>query len=121
MADWPASSTNERAYCDKLAEQLVSEVCEEKNYQMAEILVREVSGSMAPARQLLAYTIANKMLEPMLDETRLVDGKKCVVLWSLPERQRGMIERAAKKDPLRTDDPNRPSPDFTSPGSGEEF
>ncbi len=93
MKSWPRSTISEEEYYKKLAERLAREAC--KDYNFAEILIRDLSGELVPENPALSYALALKMSEQM-------HKKSCAGLWSLPDVQKNLIERSGKVDPLRT-------------------
>jgi len=93
MKGWPQPTISEDEYYTTLAERLVSEAC--IDYDLAEILVRDLSGELVPGNPALAHAVALKMSEQK-------NKKFCAGLWSLSSGQKNVIERLKIKDPLRT-------------------
>lgn len=93
MKHWPQPTISEEKYDAKLAERLVNEACKDYNY--ANILIRDLSGDLVPENPALAYALALKMSEQK-------NKKSCLGLWSLPDIQKNLIERSKKTNPLRT-------------------
>jgi uncharacterized protein YjbI with pentapeptide repeats len=96
MKNWPHPALGEDEYYAKLAGILVIKACNDP--ELAEALVNDLSGESPPERPIFSRAVARKMSD------QLKADSVCSGLSSLSESLKTAIEKAAKKDPLRTDD-----------------